>query len=144
MPRGQPHGGGAVAYLGKKLGDSAGDKTEVNASEGSSVNPTQKKTTQQSTIFASGGHGDNSPAEVQYTPGASMDSPTSHETVNKAAAPATTTVTGRTCFRGGSIPGVATDRRYLDPTFLPHIPFGDLAHLSNERNTGAASQEGRP
>ena len=52
------------------------------------------------------------------------------------------TVTGRTCFRGGSIPGVAADRRYLDPTFLPHIPFGDLAHLSNERNTGAAKGEG--
>ena len=87
---------GAVAYLGKKLGDSAGDKTEVNASEGSSVNPTQKKTTQQSTIFASGGDGDNSPAEVQYTPGATMDSPTSHETVNEAAAPATTTATEET------------------------------------------------
>lgn len=28
--------------------------------------------------------------------------------------------------------------RYSDPEFLPHIPLGDLAHLSDERNTGAA------
>lgn len=26
---------------------------------------------------------------------------------------------------------------YADPHFLPHIPLGDLAHLSNTRNTGA-------
>ena len=32
------------------------------------------------------------------------------------------------------------DARYSDPDFLPHIPFGDLAHLSDERNTGAARQ----
>jgi hypothetical protein len=53
-------------------------------------------------------------------------------------------VTGRDCFRGGAIPGVTADRRYLDPDFLPHIPFGDLAHLSNERNTGAAREDCRP
>lgn len=82
---------GAVAYLGKKWSNNAGDKTEVNATEGSSVNLTQKKTTQQATIFATGGDGDNSPAEVQYTPGATMDSPTSHETIHEAAAPAAET-----------------------------------------------------
>lgn len=30
------------------------------------------------------------------------------------------------------------DVRYADPDYLPHIPLGDLAHLSDERNTGAA------
>lgn len=30
------------------------------------------------------------------------------------------------------------DARHTDPDYLPHIPFGDLAHLSDERNTGAA------
>jgi len=29
-------------------------------------------------------------------------------------------------------------RLYSDSNYLPHIPFGDLAHLSDERNTGAA------
>lgn len=47
-------------------------------------------------------------------------------------------LTGTSGFRGGCVDGVASDGRYLDPNFLPHIPFGDLAHLSNERNTGAA------
>ena len=47
-------------------------------------------------------------------------------------------LTGTSGFGGGCIKGVAADGRYLDPAFLPHIPFGDLAHLSNERNTGAA------
>ncbi|WP_310598822.1 hypothetical protein [Desulfobulbus sp.] len=27
---------------------------------------------------------------------------------------------------------------YSDPDFLPHIPLGDLAHLSATENTGAA------
>ena len=46
--------------------------------------------------------------------------------------------TGSTGFSGGRIKGVASDARYLNPGFLPHIPFGDLAHLSGSRNTGAA------
>ena len=33
---------------------------------------------------------------------------------------------------------VQQEVRYSDPAYLPHIPFGDLAHLSDERNTGAA------
>ena len=28
--------------------------------------------------------------------------------------------------------------RYLDPGFLPDCPCGDLAHLSDRKNTGAA------
>ena len=38
-------------------------------------------------------------------------------------------------------PKVATDSRYKDPNFLPHIKFGDLAHLSGKENTGAARDE---
>ena len=30
------------------------------------------------------------------------------------------------------------DTKYSDPRYLPNIPWGDLEHLSNERNTGAA------
>lgn len=32
------------------------------------------------------------------------------------------------------------DKKFLDPGFLPHIPFGDLCHLSNTKNTGAARE----
>lgn len=31
--------------------------------------------------------------------------------------------------------------RYSDPTYLPGIPWGDLEHLSDERNTGAARSD---
>lgn len=33
------------------------------------------------------------------------------------------------------------DARYLDHDFLPHTPFGDLAHLRDDRNTGAARKD---
>jgi len=31
--------------------------------------------------------------------------------------------------------------RYGDPEYLPETPWGDLAHLSDQRNTGAARQD---
>jgi hypothetical protein len=36
--------------------------------------------------------------------------------------------------------GVSQEQRYADPNYLPSITRGDLAHLSGERNTGAARQ----
>lgn len=38
-------------------------------------------------------------------------------------------------------PMVPADPEYLDPNYLPDIPWGDLAHLSNEENTGAGKGE---
>lgn len=33
------------------------------------------------------------------------------------------------------------ENRYSDPRYLPGVPWGDLEHLSNEHNTGAARPE---
>jgi len=34
--------------------------------------------------------------------------------------------------------GLSLQQLYSDPNYLPHIPHGDLAHLSDKGNTGAA------
>jgi hypothetical protein len=36
---------------------------------------------------------------------------------------------------------LAANPEYLDPDYLPHIKFSDLAHLSDEENTGAGKGE---
>jgi hypothetical protein len=43
-----------------------------------------------------------------------------------------------TAVRKGSRPA---DQRFLDPTFLPEIPYGDLEFLSSKVNTGAARKD---
>lgn len=84
----------AVAYMAKKFSENGGDRTEVQAAEGSYVNLNQRKTTQNTTNITTGGDGEGATASNTYTPSATTGDP-STEITNEAAPVAETPVAAK-------------------------------------------------